>query len=156
MCGSSVFYALWLSLTFRNPWNIINYSRRRVVPQIQCRSLNPTVETLLGNLSWITLTNFHFLYKASRELVSLLLYQSSSSLVISSASIHRTLQFTKLLKPFLRDFFENLLKTIEINTLILVSSYFLIFSLLISATLLGPLSFVLETSLCVISIHSNG
>ena len=141
---------------FCSPRSIINCSRRRVVPQIQWRSSDPTVEPLLGNLSGITLTHFHFLYKASRELVFLSLYQSSSSLAISNTPIHKTLQFTKLPKPFLRDFFENLLKTTKINILILVNSYFLIFSLLISAILLGLLSFVLETSFCVISVHSNG
>ena len=122
---------------FHSPRSIINCSRQRVVSQIQWRNLDPTVNPFLGNLSGITLTHFHFLYKASRELVFLLLYQSSSSLAISNAPIHKTLQFTKLPKPFLQDFFENLLKTTKINILILVSSYFFIFSLLFSAILLN-------------------
>ena len=155
MCGSSVFCALWLSLAFHSPRSIINCSKWRVVVQIQWRSSDPTVEYFLENLSGITLNHFHFLYKASRELVFLLLYQSSSSLVISSAPTHRTLQITKLPKLFLQDFFENFLKTIEINILILVNSYFFIFSLLFLAVLLGLLSFILETSSCIIFVHSN-
>ena len=126
---------------FRSPRSIINCSRQRVVPQIQWRSLDPTVETLPGNLSGITPTHFHFLYKASSELVFLLLYQSSSSLVISSAPTHRTPQVTKLPKPFPQDFFENLLKASEINIFTLVSPCFFIFSFLFLAFLLGLLSF---------------
>ena len=92
---------------FHSPRSIINCSRQRVVSQIQWRNLDPTVNPFLGNLSGITLTYFHFLYKASRELVFILLYQSSSSLVISSAPTHKSLQITKLPKPFLRKSFKN-------------------------------------------------
>ena len=155
MCGNLVFYALWLSLTFCCPRSIINCSRRHVVPQIQWQSSDPTVKPFLGNLSGINPTHFHFLYKASRELVFLLLYQSSSFLVISSTPTHKTSQVTKLPKPFPQDFFENLLKASEINILILVSPCFFIFSFLFSAFLLSFLSF-LETSSCVISVHLNG
>ena len=114
---------------------------QRVVPQIQWRNSNPTVEPFLGNLSGIIPTHFHFLYKASRELVFFLLNQSSSSLVISSAPTYRTPQITKLPKPFPQDFFENLLKATEINIFTLVSPCFFIFSFLFSAFLLGLLSF---------------
>ena len=123
--------------------------------QIQWRSSDPTVEPFLGNLSGITPTHFHFLYKASRELIFLLLYQSSSSLVISSTPTHRIPQVTKLPQPFPQDIFENLLKATKINILKLVSPCFFIFSFLFSAFLLDFLSF-LETSSCIISVHLNG
>ena len=64
---------------FRSPQSIINCSRWLVVPQIQWQSSDPTVKTLPGNLSGITPTHFHFLYKALRERVLFLLYLSSSS-----------------------------------------------------------------------------